>query len=91
VADGVVDQVAHQALGQAGIAQGRGGVERGIDAEHAAPYLCVPGQQDLVGDGGQVEPLPPVQSCLSAGQDEQGLQQPLLLLGDGQDALEGGS
>ena len=53
VAD-VVDQVGDQALGQAGVAQGRGGVQGGVEVELAALALGVAGQQDLVGDRGQV-------------------------------------
>jgi hypothetical protein len=90
VADGVVHQVGDQPLGQARVAQDPAGVQGGVDAELAAARLGVAGQQHLVGDRGQVNPLPAVQAGLAAGQDQQGVQQPLLLLAGGQDAAEGG-
>ena len=89
VPDGVVDQVGDQPFGQTGIAEGGGGPEVGLQGHAAGPGLVVAGGHDGADHVAQVESFLPVETALAAGQGEQRLDEPLLLIPCGQHPLAG--
>jgi len=83
VADGVFDQVRHEALDQFRAPEGGGGLER----RHASQWMTVMDSQDLGGGRGEVEGLSSQLPVLAAGEGEQRLEQPFLALAAGDDPL----
>jgi hypothetical protein len=90
VPDGVVDQVGHQAFGQIGVPGGAGGGEAGLDAHTQAVRFAPAAVHHPGGHLGEVERFPAPQPALTAGQGEQRVDEPFLLLPDQKQLLAGG-
>jgi hypothetical protein len=67
VAQGIVHQVRHEALDEARVTGARSRAEGGVDLQPPALSLRLVGQQDLPGDGRQVDALPLVEAPLTCG------------------------
>ena len=79
VAQRVVDQVGHEPLEEAGVAEdGRGG-DRGADGQPAVSGVWLAGAQGVAGDVSEVEGLSAVEAALAAGQGQQRLDQLFLM------------
>ena len=91
VTDGIVDQVRHQLVQQAGVAGNGGLAQGGVDPESAGGRGRLEGVEDVSGDGGEVDRLLVVESSLAAGQGEEGVDQALLFPARLEDLLAGGA
>jgi hypothetical protein len=91
VSQRVVDEVDHEALDQARIAERVGLVELGREAQPASTGLGFPSEENLGGDVGQIDRLPAVEPALPAGQRQQRVDQPILLVRGAEHQLVGGA
>jgi hypothetical protein len=87
VAQRVVDQVGGKLPEQAVVTKDGGGGQHGTDGHVAASGVRLAGAQDLCGDPGEVQGLAPVEAALAAGQGQQRVDQPFLLLSFGEHIL----
>jgi hypothetical protein len=81
VPDGVVDEVGHQAFGQARVTCCRSSGESGDEADAAALGFGLAGQENVLGDVGEVQGFWVLEPALAVSQGEQRRDEALLLIG----------
>jgi coenzyme F420-reducing hydrogenase delta subunit len=87
--DGIVHQVGHEALGQAGVSGGDGRGEAGLDAHAQAGGFLPAAVHDPSGYLGEVKGFPAPQPTLAARQCEQRVDEAFLLLSELKQLLAG--
>jgi hypothetical protein len=89
VADRVLSQIRDKSLDEANVARDGASLKCRADGQSPGARVLAERSHDARGDGRQVEDLPVAGFLLAAGQDEQGFDEPGLLLVAREDSLTG--